>query len=75
MVLPIIIDYISIGSILLYKIIPILQYVIGEYSIIVIRCAVVLLIVGIIKHWINVQRMINVTETGLQSVFKKNKTK
>ena len=71
----IITDYVSVGSISLYIIIPILAYISGDYSIIVIRCAVVLLIVGIIKHWINVQRMINVTETGLQSVFKKNKTK
>ena len=70
----IITDYVAVGSIALYIIIPILAYVSGEYSIMVIRCAVVLLIVGIIKHWINVQRMINGTETSLQSVFKRNKT-
>ena len=73
--LTIITDYVSVGSISLYIIIPILAYISGDYSIIVIRCAVVLLIVGIIKHWINVQRMINGTETGLRSVFNKNKTK
>ena len=71
----IITDYVSVGSISLYIIIPILAYISGNYSIIVIRCAVILLIVGMIKHWVNVQRMMNGTETGLRSVFNKNKTK
>ena len=71
----IITDYVSVGSISLYIIIPVLAYISGDYSIIVIRCAVVLLIVGMIKHWINVQRIINGTETGLRSVFKKNSIK
>ena len=71
----IITDYVSIGSILLYIIIPILAYSSGNYSIIVVRCTVVLCIVGIIKHWINVQRIMNGEETGLRSVFKKNKAK
>jgi glycerol-3-phosphate acyltransferase PlsY len=73
--LTIITDFVSIGSITLYIIIPILAYISGEYSDIAIRCAVVLCIVGIIKHWINIQRILNRTETGLRSVFKKNKTK
>ena len=73
--LTIITDYVSVGSISLYIIIPILAYISGDYSIIVIRCAVVLLIVGMIKHWINVKRIMNGAETGLRSVFKKNKTK
>ena len=71
----IITDYVSVGSISLYIIIPVLAYISGDYSMIVIRCAVVLLIVGMIKHWINIQRIMNGTETGLRSVFKKNKTK
>ena len=70
----IITDYVSVGSISLYIIIPILAYT-SDANPIVIRCAVVLLIVGMIKHWVNVQRIINRTETGLRSVFKKNKTK
>ena len=70
----IITDYVSVGSISLYIIIPILTYTSGDYSIIVIRCAVVLLIVGMIKHGINVQRIMNGTETGLRDVYKKNKT-
>ena len=73
--LTIITDYVSVGSISLYIIIHVLAYISGDFSIIVIRCAVVLLIVGMIKHWINIQRMVNGTETGLRSVFKKNKTK
>jgi len=71
----IITDYVSVGSISLYIIIPVLVYISGDYSIIVVRCAVVLFVVGIIKHWINVQRIMNRTEIGLRSVFKKNKTK
>ena len=68
-------DFVSVGSISLYIIIPILVYGSGDYSIIVIRCAVVLFIVGMIKHWINIHRIINKTETGLRAVYKKNKTK
>ena len=60
------------GSIILYIIIPVIAYSSGANPI-VIRCAVVLFFVGMIKHWINIQRMMNGTETGLRSVFKKNK--
>ena len=71
----IITDYVSVGSISLYIIIPVLAYTSDDYSHIVVRCAVVLFIVGMIKHWINLQRIMNGTETGLRSVFKKNKAK
>jgi len=70
----IITDYISVGSICLYIIIPILAYT-NDANLIVIRCAVVLLFVGMIKHWVNIQRIMNGTETGLKSVLKKNKIK
>ena len=73
--LTIITDYVSIGSLSLYILIPILTYICGDYSIIVTRCAIVLFIVGMIKHWINVQRIIDGSEIGLRSVFKKNQTK
>ena len=73
--LTIITDYVSIGSISLYIIIPFFAYFSGNYSMIVVRCFVILFIVGMIKHWINVQRIMNGDETGLRSVFKKNKTK
>ena len=70
--LTIITDYVAVGSIFLYIIIPILAYY-SKYSDVVVGCAVVLLVVGMIKHWINVQRILSGTETGLRSVFKKNK--
>ena len=68
----IITDYVAVGSIALYIIIPILAYY-SNHSDVLIGCAVVLFVVGMIKHWINVQRILSGTETGLRSVFKKNK--
>ena len=70
----IITDFISVGSIFLYIIIPVIAYSSGANPIVT-RCVVVLFFVGMIKHWINIQRMMNGTETGLRSVFKKNKAK
>ncbi len=67
----IITDYVAVGSIALYIIIPILSYY-SNHSDVVVGCAVVLFGVGIIKHWINVQRILGGTETGLRSVFKKH---
>ena len=67
----IITDYVAVGSISLYIIIPILAYY-SKYSDVVVGCAVVLLVVGMIKHWINVQRILSGSETGLRSVFKKH---
>ena len=68
----IITDYVAVGSIALYIIIPLLAYY-SNHSDVVIGCAMVLLVVGMIKHWINVQRILSGSETGLRSVFKKNK--
>ena len=67
----IITDYVAVGSIALYIIIPLLAYY-SNHSDVVMGCAVVLFGVGIIKHWINVQRILGGTETGLRSVFKKH---
>ena len=67
----IITDYVAVGSIALYIIIPPLAYY-SNHSDVVMGCAVVLFGVGIIKHWINVQRILGGTETGLRSVFKKH---
>ena len=67
----IITDYIAVGSIALYITIPILAYY-SNHSGVLIGCAVLLFGVGMIKHWINVQRIIGGTETGLRSVFKKH---
>jgi hypothetical protein len=60
-----------VGSIALYIIIPLLAYY-GKYADVVIGCAVVLFVVGMIKHWINVRRILSGSETGLRSVFKKH---
>ena len=67
----IITDYVAVGSITLYIIIPLLAYY-RDHSDVVIGCAVVLFGVGMIKHWINVHRILGGTETGLRSVFKKH---
>ena len=69
--LTIITDYVAVGSIALYIIIPLLAYY-SNHSDVVIGCAMVLLVVGMIKHWINVQRILSGSETGLRSVFKKH---
>ena len=70
----IITDYVAVGSIALYIIIPLLAYY-SNHSDVVMGCAVVLFGVGMIKHWINVQRILGGTETGLRSVFKKHSSK
>ena len=72
-VLTIITDYVSIPSILLYVIVPCLAYYIENYSDTVIACTLILLIIGVGKHWVNIQNLLSGNETGLRSVFKKNK--
>ena len=67
----IITDYVAVGSITLYIIVPLLAYY-SNHSDVLIGCAVVLFGVGMIKHWINFQRILGGTETGLRSVFKKH---
>ena len=68
----IITDYVAIGSILLYITIPIIIYY-QDYSFIILGCSLLLLFVGIFKHIINVQRIINGKEKGLKSVIYKFK--
>jgi len=70
-VITIITDYVAVGSIILYLSIPVLMYFTGDYSNIIIGCALILLGVGLIKHWINVKRIINGKEKGLSSVLHK----
>jgi len=72
-VLTIITDYISIASILLYVIVPCLAYYSENYSDTVIVCTLILLVIGICKHWVNIQNLLIGNETGLRSVFKKNR--
>ena len=72
-VLTILTDYVSIASILLYMIVPCLAYYSENYSDTVIICTLILLVIGICKHWVNIQNLLDGNETGLRSVFKKNK--
>ena len=72
-VLTILTDYVSIASILLYMIVPCLVYYSENYSDTVIVCTLILLVIGICKHWANIQNLLDGNETGLRSVFKKNK--
>ena len=72
-VITLITDYISIASILLYMIVPCLAYYSNNYSYTVVSCTLIILIIGFGKHWINIQNLVNGTETGFRSVFKKNK--
>ena len=65
-------DFVAVGSILLYIIMPILTYY-NEYSNIIIICAGILMFVGLVKHWINIQRILNGNEKGLRSVIYKDK--
>lgn len=68
----IITDFVAVGSIILYIIMPILTYYNGNSNIII-TCSIILMIIGIIKHWINIQRMLNGNEKGLRSVIYKKK--
>ena len=72
-VLTIITDYVSIASILLYVIVPCLAYYSENYPDTVIICTLILLVIGICKHWVNIQNLLAGNETGFRSVFKKNK--
>ena len=71
--LTIITDYVSIASILLYVIVPFLAYYSNNYSDTVIICTLIILIIGVGKHWENIQNLLSGNETGFRSVFKKNK--
>ena len=69
LLITIITDYISIGSIVLYTVIP---FIYIDNSKIILFCFFVLFIVGILKHRINIKRIISGDEIGLRSVIKKN---
>ena len=67
-------DYVAVGSLLLYIIFPVLAFIDGSYSSVVYSCLLVLFGVGIVKHLINVKRILNGSEIGLRSVHKKHST-
>ena len=72
-VLTIITDYVSIASILLYVIVSCLAYYSENYSDTIIVCTLFILVIGIYKHWVNIQNLFAGNEKGLRSVFKKNR--
>jgi len=74
-ILTIITDHVFIGSILLYLIIPFFVFFFSDYSFIVLLCTLILCLIGILKHWVNIIRYIHGEETGLRSVYNKNKSK
>ena len=68
----IITNYIAIGSLSLYIAIPIIVFYCHNHSNVIIICSLVLLLVGILKHIINIKRIINGSELSLRAGFKKN---
>ena len=74
MLITFITDFVAVGSLLLYTIIPILAFIEGSYSPLILSCLLILFGVGILKHLINIKRILNGSETGLRSVFKKHST-
>ena len=74
MLITFITDFVAVGSLLLYAIIPILAFIEGSYSPLILSCLLILFGVGILKHLINIKRILNGSETGLRSVFKKHST-
>ena len=69
----IITNYVAIGSIFLYLLIPILIFYCEYYSIIVIVCSLILLLIGILKHITNIKRIMNGSELSLRSAFNKKR--
>ena len=68
----IITNYVAIGSLSLYIAIPIIVFYCHNHSNVIIICSLVLLLVGILKHIINIKRIINGSELSLRAGFKKN---
>ena len=64
-------DFVSVGSILIYLILPLFILVNIDYSLISFLIFVVVGAVGIFKHWINVKRLIACEEIGLRSTMRK----
>ncbi len=65
-------DYIALGSIAMYLMLPIGLYIL-HYSPLCIAISIGLAVLIIWKHWINITRIRTGTEVGLRSVMLKNK--
>lgn len=71
-ILTIVTDFIAIGSLAMYLIMPIASYFFG-YSMVCIIIASCLCVLGFFVHRINIKRLINREEIGLRAVIEKNK--
>lgn len=71
LIMTVVTDYVAVGSILIYILIPIFTFYSENYSFTSFLIISAVGIVGIIKHWINVKRMIAGEEIGLRSTIRK----
>jgi len=71
-ILTIVTDFIAIGSLAMYLIMPIASYFFG-YSMTCIIIAACLCVLGFFVHRINIKRLIKKEEIGLRAVIEKNK--
>ena len=71
-ILTIVTDFIAIGSLAMYVIMPIATYLFG-YSITCIIISALLCVLGFFVHRINIKRLILQEEVGLKAVIQKNK--
>lgn len=69
-ILTIVTDFIAIGSLAMYLIVPIASYFFG-YSMVCIIIASGLCVLGFFVHRINIKRLINREEIGLRAVIEK----
>ena len=71
-ILAIIVDYIAIGTIAMYALIPVLTYIL-DYPIACTVIGALLAVIGILKHRINIRRILKHEEKGLRTTLKKRK--
>ena len=72
-IITLVIDYIALGSIGMFAVLPVLTYVFN-YPIICTLIGVGLALLCVYKHKINIERIIKKEETGLRKVVNKNKS-
>jgi acyl phosphate:glycerol-3-phosphate acyltransferase len=70
-VITLVIDYIALGSIGMFSVLPLTTYAFN-YPLICTLIGVLLALICVYKHQINIKRIIKREETGLRKVVKKN---
>lgn len=71
LVMTVITDFVAVGSILIYILVPLFVLIYTDYSLISFVIFLIVGMVGIFKHWINVKRMLTGEEFGLRSAMRK----